>query len=346
MHIKYIKLQRLSLRQITYITIAVTFVLLLSFLAWRYFFFMSQGHIIAKLKKQGISVTESNSSEPLITKATDFLSKPRYIHLSTFSKPVDLELASKLPGLFSIHFISTEIRENETVAFANMFRLQNLCLETVQVPHSAWSHLAELENLKWIILNNVKLDEKDIAEISRCRKLSRLYLERCDITDSKFAKLTEIPELHTLGLPRSPLSTLEPEVLGNFTKLQKLDLEHCNNLTDESLKSLSLCPSLQILNLADCGLTDESLKALSSCSSLSTLDVSGNPITDKGLKTLSQMKNLGRIILNRTHITDLGIKVFGDDPTRGRYLEVKDTAVTQSGIRKSQNFSTLMNIKR
>jgi len=56
------------------------------------------------------------------------------------------------------------------------------------------------------------------------------------------------------------------------------------------------------------------------------------------------MKNLGCIKLNRTKITDAGLQVFESDPYNGRNLEVKGTAVTESGIAKLRDVSPVMTV--
>jgi hypothetical protein len=307
-------------QRVTGIAVGVVLLVLLSSLVWRCYFYIAQGRAIAAMESQGALVSQASDTQSTLENVVGFLCKPRYVSISVYATRADLSRTHDLPGVISLELHDTTIDDRDAQAISEMLQLESLSMVRVRVPGSLWPGLARLETLRWLFLKDIDVSDGGVSEIATMRGLTRLHLDNCGVTDRGLGDLQGLPALRELNLRGSRLSAL-------------------------GLRHLPSLPELQEADLADCGLTDESLNALLPCKSLSSLDVSGNPIADDGLRILSQMQNLGHIRLNRTRITDAGLRAFGEQPTRGRHLEVKGTAITESGIVKLRALNPGMTIE-
>ncbi len=316
--------RRLRLKIVVCAFVGIAVLTLSSWFGWCWYRYTEEGHIIASLESQGAQV-QQEKSDSFCGKAASVWHGPRNVSLLVVGRHVDMNLARQLPGLSAIHFQSTVIPEAPQIsitdedirAISGMGQLETLTMTRVKAAPSLWSVLQRLTKLKWLIVEDVPLEDDGVAAIGKVRGLTRLHLDNCAVTDEGLTHLRGLPELQELGLRQSHISAA-------------------------GLRQLKDLPKLTTLDLAKCKLTDDSLDALVACTSLRNLDVSDNPISDKGLEILSRIRNLGFIQLKNTKITDAGLRVFAQQTNNGRSLNVKGTSVTQAGVAELLTANPLM----
>ncbi len=88
-----------------------------------------------------------------------------------------------------------------------------------------------------------------------------------------------------------------------------------------------------VLQMANEDVTDETLKSLSGMQSLRELDLAGAKISDAGLKELAGLGALEKLILSRTSITDAGLLPLLDKLPKLKQLDVRETGVTPAVLR-------------
>ena len=319
-------LRRLRLKAVACAIVGIAILCLFSWFAWRWYCYAKEERIIAELESQGAGV-QREKSDSFLEMAAAVLRGPRGVSLLVIRPQVDMKLASRLPGLYALHFQNTflprepqvSISEKDVCAISEMTQLQIISMDRVTVDHSLWNVLPRLKCLKWLILEDIEVKNEGVANVAKARGLTRLYLNNCGMTDENLLYLCRLSELNELGLRQSHFSTT-------------------------GLRQLKDLPKLTSLDLAKCGLTDECLNALNSCRALSCLDVSDNPITDNGLEILCHIKTLEIIRLNNTQISDAGLQAFAGR-TAGLSLSVKGTTVTKAGMAKLNAVNPFMEVK-
>jgi Leucine-rich repeat (LRR) protein len=155
-----------------------------------------------------------------------------------------------------------------------------------------------------------------LEDLPRLQGLERINLDRTDVTDKGIAHIQNLPRLNSLGLylcgvvkgdTISALSTcpniqflnigdcaaFKSKNFAVFPKLPKLEEFQAThaNINNESLKYLSLCKNLKIIDLRrDEAVTDEGLHILMSLKLLERLSLDGTPVTTNGVKSLAPLK--------------------------------------------------------
>ena len=123
------------------------------------------------------------------------------------------------------------------------------------------------------------------------------------LTDRAFRIIVEMmPNLIHLDVSGCPVTA---ESIESFTKLKKLDtllLWGCDQLTDNSLKFLSIIPRLERVNLIDCDLiSDHGLLHLSKSKGLASLELGSIGLTNRGIDHIFKLRCLKELsILSST----------------------------------------------
>ncbi|HLG75539.1 MAG TPA: leucine-rich repeat domain-containing protein, partial [Ktedonobacteraceae bacterium] len=134
------------------------------------------------------------------------------------------------------------------------------------------AHLASRDcPLVLLILHDTSVRGKGLANLTRLKKLKHLQLE---------------------GDRNNGLDDHDIEELAALKQLVNLELNGQVNLTDESVRSLSSLPNLQVLNLAYTGITARSISLLEKYPALRIVNLSACPKLKDAQKRLLEKKGL------------------------------------------------------
>jgi len=160
-----------------------------------------------------------------------------------------------------------------------------------------------------------------IAHLAQLPNLKCLLLERSDATDKGLLSLKKMPKLQQLSASMTGVNGSFLQKSENFPDLQYLVLFDCK-LDSNQLAGLTKLPKLKYLDVHHADIGDEALASVAKCPHLETLRLSENArISDRGLKLLSGLKQLSKLELQDTSITFEGLKKL--QPLSGKLLSVK-----------------------
>jgi hypothetical protein len=168
---------------------------------------------------------------------------------------------SKGPSLTFLDIRETNLSENAINSLAALTRLEFLRLEIINATDQAMKGLSKLQNLNWIDLTGSVGFGSSVAEL-----------------------LSKLPKLAALCLSRTKTGDEGLLHFSRLTKLKQLSVD-CTLITDKGIESLTLCKSLEYLEL------------------------SGNPkITDRCIPSLLKIRTLNSLAIGKTRISWDGIK--------------------------------------
>lgn len=188
--------------------------------------------------------------------------------------------------------------------------------------------LAQLTELKQLVLGEMRIDDGVFAHLEHLSKLETLILaytaNRGDLT-----ALTHLP-LRDLRLEGCRfVGDACAETLAKMPGLRHLEM-HMTGLTDRGVAALAALP-LENLWLGP-RVTDASMETLSKMPTLRHLDICAHNVSDVGAKMLATLPKLEVLWLTRCDITDACVEALGSVSTL-RELNVNCTGVSADGIR-------------
>ncbi len=114
---------------------------------------------------------------------------------------------------------------------------------------------------------------------------------------------------------------------GRLTKADLADSE----FTDQDIRTLSSCETLESLLLNNTAISDDSLPMIGALERLKSLDLRGTPVTGTGLEALRACKQLKVLKLSGSQIDDAAVQVLSQCDTL-RVLGLDDTGITDIGL--------------
>eukprot|EP01117_Protostelium_nocturnum_P020047 TRINITY_DN8855_c0_g1_i2.p1 TRINITY_DN8855_c0_g1~~TRINITY_DN8855_c0_g1_i2.p1 ORF type:complete len:848 (+),score=159.19 TRINITY_DN8855_c0_g1_i2:317-2860(+) len=211
-----------------------------------------------------------------------------------------LELAKKCQKLKTFNLSNCKSLTADVLMLIsdNLYELENLNLNNVASTNKkvVTKLIHRCKTLKSLSLSGcVKLGDETIYEIADfCPNLEYLDISRCkDVTVSigklaeKCTKMKGFCLSGCLAIPEQAILT----IINKCPDLESLELGLMYKATNEVISSLTKgCLNLKKLNLQRCDqISDESLYSLSHLSEMDTLNLQESRVTDKTLKELMQM---------------------------------------------------------
>ncbi|CAK7351955.1 unnamed protein product [Dovyalis caffra] len=169
--------------------------------------------------------------------------------------------------------------------------------------------------LEELDVTDTKIDDEGLKSISRCSNLSSLKVGIClNITNdglkhigSGCSKLKELDLYRSLGITDVGIAA----VTVGCPKLEIINIAYNDKVTDASLKSLSRCSRLKVLEIRGCPhVSSKGLSAIAiGCRKLMVLDIKKCfNINDSAMLPLAQFsQNLKQINLSYCSVTDVGL---------------------------------------
>ncbi len=115
--------------------------------------------------------------------------------------------------------------------------------------------LAELPNLKRLVLIGTKCDARTIGYLAKLEPLEVLLVMDAELPDADLSPLGELEHLSVLWLTNAELSDSSLGAIGKMHSLRILNLND-NPLSDEGLMRLAGLVDLEQLFMSNCGITD------------------------------------------------------------------------------------------
>ena len=123
---------------------------------------------------------------------------------------------------------------------------------------------------------------------------------------------------------------------GNNDQISEIDLYSYyadqTLVNDDSLKVISLFPTLEKLNLGNARISDQGLMHLKTLVNLKELNLDRTGITDRGLLALAPIQSLNRVSLVDVPIGDEGLRALVESNANLEYLNLAGTKVSDTGL--------------
>src|SRR6185369_15494339 len=160
--------------------------------------------------------------------------------------------------------------------------------------------LATLSDLKRLGLTYTGVTDDGIGELSALTHLEALDLRSTDLSAAGIKSLA-LPKLTHLCLADSKASGIVE--LGRLPRLEYLDL---SNTKTTAIKP-SDSPALRAINLNGTELTDDALRTIAECQSIQRLALSATSVTAAGLAQLKKLPHLEELCLDGRLFDNTGI---------------------------------------
>ncbi len=146
------------------------------------------------------------------------------------------------------------------------------------------SNIAQLSNLKELIVQDTSVSAEELAVIGRLPNLEKLTLTGCSLSTT--AGLESLAKLTYLNLSNNAIRNIEP--LAKLQKLQEINLSH------NALNDLTALSSLQSLTALDVSFNSlDTLSPIASVTSLKKLTAGNNSLKDiAGFERLTALTHL------------------------------------------------------
>ncbi|MEM6470700.1 MAG: hypothetical protein AAF802_14170 [Planctomycetota bacterium] len=135
--------------------------------------------------------------------------------------------------------------------------------------------------------------------------LEELILNGGEVSDVSMGLIAKLPHLRHLRLRRSAISDDGLRELATCRTLQILNLPHAD-LSDRGLASLRDLPELRLLRLGGDRLTRNAADEIARLESLRQLHLIGVPIDDRGLRKLADLPKLQSLYLDGSAVSEAG----------------------------------------
>ena len=206
-----------------------------------------------------------------------------------------IPLVAELKSLKRLTLRGEKLTDEELAPLAGLKKLEDLSLQSTLVLGRGLRHLAELPNLKRLIINTngssvFKSDAELINQLNRLPNLEHLVLFGLKINDADLAHWQPPSKLKTLGLDRNDLY-----------------------LTDECLSRLPLGESLVEFGVGGIPASAESIVRLANMlkrTAVKYIDLRDTNADDNVLQILQELSHLRRLAIERSQVTQPAIKAF------------------------------------
>ena len=145
--------------------------------------------------------------------------------------------------------------------------IEKIVRETIRKPKFELN-VADLEKVTFIFLNDTKITDASLKELTKLKKLEELYLSNTQITDAGLNEVAKLQKLHCLWLKDTKITSKGLKEVAKLQKLRTLNLSE-TKITDVGLKEVVKLQKLKSLKLNDTEISDEGVaelkKALPNC---------------------------------------------------------------------------------
>jgi hypothetical protein len=183
-----------------------------------------------------------------------------------------------------------EIRMDQLRQLSGLESLIHLNLAYTPLDGRDFSWIAELPNLKTLILSGIGTDDECLKFIADLAHLENLHLDHSKVSDQGVAGIWRMAKLKDLNLGDCPIGDRAFEGIGRCKALRSLDI-YGTAVSDRGVEvivaeALNSGPQISSFVLRSCRISDQALVRLASLGSLTFLDVFETEVTPAGTSFL------------------------------------------------------------
>ena len=183
--------------------------------------------------------------------------------------------------------------EHNIGALRGFRSLQSLTIFRSLFSRKEMKIIGSIRSLRVLVLRG-KVAGGGISYLEGCRSLRQLTLIDMKVDDRDVADLTALAHIHRLGLPFTGIGNGIFAVLARFPRLTQLSLAG-DNITDSGLRQLCQLSDIRRLDISRTAATDSGLMELKRMPHLSTLFLAGTRCTGTGIKKLMRARPTLRV---------------------------------------------------
>lgn len=262
---------------------------------------------IVSLESAGVSVEKDDQGKVVAVRATEF--------------PVELSVIEQLTKFSAIKQVAVSgpwVTHEMFDVFGKLKTLERLDAEVTIADQKALEKLAGLSNLKFV------------------------QLFRTDIDDDCMKILAAMPALEQIRCGQTRIGDAGLAHLANLESLRAIDLSDCNRVTGEGVAHLSRLPNLKFLKVWGPQIDDNSMDSIALMTSLEVLGLNDTQVTDSGIEKLDQLEKLKEVHLVRTRTGDRSLAILSRMPDI-HTLRLRDTEITDVGL---ESLTSLKNLRK
>lgn len=187
--------------------------------------------------------------------------------------------------------LENSIYSDESLSYAPKFQhLRFLGLHGAQISDDALVNLRGMEHLEQVYLWDATfLSDKGVAHLATLENLKTIHINNSQITDESLRLFSQLPNLECLSLQGNHFTDKGLEYVRSMTQLKQLVVGLGDNqITDDGLKHVSGLKNLERICLQGSKITDHGLRHLSGLKKLNDLWVGNTAVTEGGLRSLSK----------------------------------------------------------
>ncbi|MFA4985186.1 MAG: sigma-70 family RNA polymerase sigma factor [Candidatus Brocadiia bacterium] len=239
----------------------------------------------------------------------------------------DLEILAACPKLKELGLAFAGAMPGDIATLSKLQGLEHLFILSSSINEEALSAICELKNLRYLGFSRVSFNVQPEA-FEDLGNLSELRFIGADTNSPIFANLfdavAQLPKLHSTAFYSIGTIPVTDEIIKSLARCRSLQnvMTDARYLSDEALGLFATMPNLKMLNLSSClNLTDEGIRKLSASPSLTELVcIYALNLGPASAKYLASCKTLACVSLTTTGLTTADLEPLKANPAV-RYVE-------------------------
>jgi len=192
------------------------------------------------------------------------VSRLRYLEIiDAGAKPEWLRWIGQLHELEGLEVYGiTAYSEDDIGHLAALTHLSSLALQGLPVTLKSAGVLAKLENVKYLVLQQAKIEHGSLRQLTGLKKLRALHFDESDLSDADTLLFSEFPNLLFLSVSRTRITDKGLEDLSKAKGLYQLDLSGTDITATALRRFLDAMPKTLHWDADNTRLSEEELRKL------------------------------------------------------------------------------------
>lgn len=215
---------------------------------------------------------------------------------------------AQFPGLESFDIQGFSLNDEAASQIAHLHGLRSLTIIDCETADGIVARITgELTDLRELVLNQLSINDAEIASLAKLEQLEYLALDNTKVTSGVLRQLIQLPRLTELSLTGIQIRG-ELDALAELPSLQALHLD-ATNLTDGDVPAIAAIPELKYLDVSHTKLTANGIKKLVQANQIEDLWVEGLPI-QLAAAEIGKLSALRSLNLHNSDINDDGLSAL------------------------------------
>ncbi|QDT44440.1 Leucine Rich repeats (2 copies) [Gimesia alba] len=245
---------------------------------------------------------------------------------------VTAELEILAPYIDHLSCGTTKIRDCDAPIIGKMHQLKHLELYGPDLSNRGVSHLCNLKDLEWFVLDAPQVTDEGLNWLHQCHQLWWLILPDAKITGTTLKQISNTSELLTLDISNTLVESSDLHYLTELPKLRRLILTG-TQIDDSAGRYFKEMTGLSSLVLKQTKVGDDFCQQLTVLPKLESLELDDTSITDQGVQTLlAGCPELKRLSIRNCNISGKAFTAVKSRPIKLEQLSVTGTKLTGEEI--------------